>query len=472
MSASTERKNRLAAREAGTDKKQQAAQEAAKKAAVSKRRWTIGTIATILVIALIVFLSSPAMCRIVTAETIGTTKWTPTDVHYAMQTSNYNAYVSYNLQDYADQALNTSMLQTSALLQYAQEKGITLTDTEKEAVTEALKTLPEAAASYNVSVSRFISEMYGRGANRATLTKNMQNSILTGKASLAKSLEFSFTDEELDAYYDGLEGGGDLFDYAAYLVKTDETVTDAEAQATAEAIVMSFKDGEGEDYVQRLNDILAAEIPEASATASSGVSGSSLNSSYKDWLMGESREAGDVFAAKSTANDGYYVVLFLGRSDNTETVVSVRHILIKAEASEDGTYTDEAKAAAKARAEELLEAWKAAGSTELDFASLALVWSEDSGSSSNGGLYRDVHPGEMVPEFDAFCFADHQYGDTAIVYGESPAYAGYHIIFYVGSDTARHAIAAEALTRDATNAWLAELTLGLEPVRNWGYRFV
>ena len=58
MSASTEKKNRQAAREAGTDKKMLAAQEEARKKAQSKRRWTLGTIGVVLLIALIIFLDS------------------------------------------------------------------------------------------------------------------------------------------------------------------------------------------------------------------------------------------------------------------------------------------------------------------------------------------------------------------------------------------------------------------------------
>ena len=58
MSASTERKLRQAARAAGTDKKMLAAQEAAKQKKKSQIRWTIGTIAVVLLIALIFFLDS------------------------------------------------------------------------------------------------------------------------------------------------------------------------------------------------------------------------------------------------------------------------------------------------------------------------------------------------------------------------------------------------------------------------------
>ena len=69
MSASTERKNRIAAREAGTDKKTLAAQEEAKKQAVSRRKWTWGTIGVIVLIAAILLLNSGLMYTTTTALT-------------------------------------------------------------------------------------------------------------------------------------------------------------------------------------------------------------------------------------------------------------------------------------------------------------------------------------------------------------------------------------------------------------------
>ena len=58
MSASTEKKLRQAAREAGTDKRTLAMEKEAKEKARQKRRWTLGTIAVVLLIAFIFFLNS------------------------------------------------------------------------------------------------------------------------------------------------------------------------------------------------------------------------------------------------------------------------------------------------------------------------------------------------------------------------------------------------------------------------------
>ena len=98
MSASTERKNRQAARAAGTDKKMLAAQEEAKKKAISKRRWTLGTIAVILLIALILFLDSGFLYTKTTALTIGDTKYSPAEVNYRYGNQYYtllNQYGNY-----------------------------------------------------------------------------------------------------------------------------------------------------------------------------------------------------------------------------------------------------------------------------------------------------------------------------------------------------------------------------------------
>ena len=471
MSASTERKNRVAARAAGTDKKQLAQQEAEKKAAVSKRRWIIGSIAVVLFIALIIFLNSPLMYRITTAETVGDKDFSPAEVKFARANVNYNAYSSYFGEEYANSVVEENLKQTSALLKLAEDEGITLTETEKAAIDESLSRLPETAKQYHVSINRYISEIYGKGVNQALLRRCMEESILATKVSYAHFCGLDFDDEAIQNRRAELGADGKVYDYAVYTIAVDDTHTEEEVKAEAEALVMSFKDGEGDDYVVRLNDILAEEYPDAAAEVTTGMPGSSLDQSYRDWLEGD-RAEGDIFPARSLNGDAYSVVLFLGSAEDDETTAAVRHILIKAEAAEDGSYSDEAKAEAKARAEELLATWEAGDKTELEFATLAYLYSDDTGSNSNGGLYSVVRPGEMVEEFDRFCFENHQYGDTAIVYGESDTYAGYHIMFFVRAEAAGDASAREALANEAMDNWYKEITEGLEPVYHWAYKLV
>lgn len=130
--------------------------------------------------------------------------------------------------------------------------------------------------------------------------------------------------------------------------------------------------------------------------------------------------------------------------------VNVRHILIKAEADENGEFTDEALAAAKAKADEIYAEWQAGEATEESFAALAEQYSEDPGSNTAGGLYENVSEGQMVQEFNDFCFdASRQAGDTGIVYGNNGSYAGYHIMYFSGAgdiEVGRAQLLSSALT--------------------------
>ena len=114
--------------------------------------------------------------------------------------------------------------------------------------------------------------------------------------------------------------------------------------------------------------------------------------------------------------------------------VDVRHILIMPEGATNEnirteTFSEEAWAASEKKAQEILDAWKAGEKTEASFAELAKTESQD-GSSIDGGLYTEVTKGQMVQNFDAWCFDDSRvYGDNGIVKTEF----GYHIMYFVGS---------------------------------------
>ena len=544
MSASTERKNRAAARAAGTDKKTLAAQEAEQKARKSKRKWIIGTIAVLLCIALVLFLSSPLMYRITTAVSVGDKNYSPAQVKFIRTnarnslnlggyTVDYNTVSQYYGEDLADQLLESTalgqMARNSVLLKYARENGISLTPYEKQTVADTAKAqinaIGEAAKMYNVSTSTYMSGVYGAGVNETLIRSMLEEDALANKALFSKYISISSTPEDLASYYtDPIDG--DLFSYAYYLVKTDDSRTAEEAQATAEALVSSFtewrdegvalddiapfvapepvedaednaepaednaepaedaaepvedaaepaEDAQAVEPEDALRSILTKNFPDETLTVRNEVLGSSLEEITRPWLSEEGRVKGDITTLEAADGAGWYVVLFLDHNDNTEPVVAVRHILIKAEASEDGTYSDEAKAAAKAKADEILAAFNQGDKTEEDFAVLAFLLSEDGGSSSNGGLYSTVEQGQMVKEFDEFCFDEsRQPGDTAVVYGESGAYAGYHVTYFVEKLPARDASARDALRSKALNDWSTEITEGIEPVKRWAYKLV
>ena len=118
-----------------------------------------------------------------------------------------------------------------------------------------------------------------------------------------------------------------------------------------------------------------------------------------------------------------------------QNVINVRHILVMPEkdvdSDGDGTNdqsSEQAWAAAEQSANDIYVEWQL-DPTEDNFASIATGKSQDPGSTENGGMYEGVYPGQMVAEFNDWCFdPERKPGDTAIV---RTSY-GYHIMYFSG----------------------------------------
>ena len=139
--------------------------------------------------------------------------------------------------------------------------------------------------------------------------------------------------------------------------------------------------------------------------------------------------------------------------------VDVRHILITPEGGttgEDGsvTYSDEEWEACRAKAQEVLDAYLAGEKTEDAFAALATEKSQDPGSQANGGLYQRVYPGQMVTEFNDWCFDEaRKTGDTALV---KTSY-GYHVMYFVSTEPQWRYYAESDWTQEQTNRLIENL---------------
>ena len=164
-----------------------------------------------------------------------------------------------------------------------------------------------------------------------------------------------------------------------------------------------------------------------------------------------------------------------GTEDNHYNTVSVRHILVKAQDTDgDGTYSDKELEVAYNAVKAIEDEWLAGEKTEDSFAALATLRTEDQGSAEKGGLYEDIHKGQMVSGFEDFCFAGHQKGDYDIVLGSSDAYTGYHLIYFVGADGELYSrtLAEEDMRSEAYNDAVAKMVEGYEAQRTWMWRYV
>lgn len=177
-------------------------------------------------------------------------------------------------------------------------------------------------------------------------------------------------------------------------------------------------------------------------------------SAYSDSVFQGFTYTDDQLEAYYDENLDYFIAYGVEKSNLPN--IQVRHILIEPESDENGEISDEAWETAEKEAREVLEEWKNGEATEDSFAALANERSADGGSNTNGGLYDNVAPGDMVAEFDGWCFDESRKpGDTDIVKTQF----GYHIMYFVGQteEYAWKTIVANEMCYKDYQTWLEEL---------------
>ena len=349
-----------------------------------------------------------------------------------------------------------------ALADAAEAEGFTLPEEEQSQVDLLSSNLDSYATLYGYSnTNAFLKAQYGNGASKDSYLEYYSRNLLATAYQSAHEDSLTYTDEQIRAADDEDPTQYSSYSFAQYYIATSKyltggttdedgntTYTAAERESAVEAAREAIEPLTEASSLDELNEAIAAmEInadTEASATECTDYAKSSINSNFRDWVTDASRKEGDITCVEvaGTATDengeeidtvsGFYVVFYIGENDNKTELINVRHILVSfdGDQQDDGTYSDEVKEAALASAEEILSEWQSGDATEESFAELANSNSSDSGSNTNGGLYENVYPGQMVSAFNDWCFdASRKAGDTGIV---ETSY-GYHVMYFVGT---------------------------------------
>lgn len=362
--------------------------------------------------------------------------------------------------DYFMESAITSMTEVTAMCAEAEKAGFQLSEEKKAALESEFTTLETTAKNANFnSVSAYLTASYGKGCNEKIVRGILEKTYLAQAYMEEMYNSFTYTDSELAAYYEENKDNYDSYSFISYFAdgaeNTDEGIDSETAMANAKTLADSIIDGVAteDEFIQAVKDKAEADVSSVSSQ------GSGLSSTYGDWLKDSSRKAGDMTVVSS--DTGYYAVYFISRERSDGPTVSARHILTYVLPDANGEYTDEAKAEAKAKAEDILATWKAGDATEESFAALANANSEDTGSNTNGGLYENFREGAMVEEFSDWCFdPSRKPGDTGIVFNEG-SYCGYHVIYFVGEGETYDKVISEQDLRSADyNEWKTSVTEG------------
>ena len=377
---------------------------------------------------------------------------------------------------FLNQALdNMSVIQ--AALKAADAEGFQYPAGVQAEYDDNMAALKSTAAASGISVSQYLKGNFGAGVTEKVYGEQLLRVLRYSAYADAHQNSLSFSDSELEEAYAADRNTYDHVSYESVSISgTADSTTDAEgntvepteeesaaaleaAREDAQAILDGFQDG-GD---------LEALAQEHNGTYSQNESGNySSGSVMSEWLYDSARKSGD----SAVLEDGtiQYVVVFHDRFRDENPTIDIRHILVPlgtgsiAEGGEG--YEDEQaqlKADAHTKAEELLAQWQSGEATEDSFAALAMTESTD-GSKYDGGLYAEVYQGQMVAEFNDWCFdAARQPGDTGVV----DTQYGAHVMYFSGVNINRwQSQVASNLRSEAYAAWEEELTANSTVVRN------
>ncbi len=319
----------------------------------------------------------------------------------------------------------------------ARQNGLTLSADDQTTIQNYYDDLSAAAAGEGLSVSNYMARLFGKGASPDTLRPTLERLLLGSKYADQKLTEGDITDDAIQAYYNEHKDEFDILSFRAFTFVPDipdnataEQTTAAETAAKDKASAMLAAVTDETTFKAQCLVYASADDKSAYETDDASLY---KNTRYSDvsslaqstWLFDENaRKPGDKTLIEET--DGSYTVLyFISRSIDTTPRIDVRHILVEADRE---TATADEIATAKAKAEGILANYLSGAKTEESFSELAKTNSSD-GNASTGGLYEGVAPGDMVSEFNDWCFDTARVtGDTGIVQSDF----GFHVMYFVG----------------------------------------
>lgn len=345
----------------------------------------------------------------------------------------------------------------------ALKRGLELDEADKAYIDQQIEDLREEAEGagstgtddqpkVKYSLNAYLRKVYGGSINERFLRKQLKIQLLAQKYLAERTDEIAegYEQADIDAAYKEDTSKYDFVTFRAYTFKTTELT--AEENETDEQLKARQEKADAE-VKKTANDFYGAVKNEATFTAKAkelnkdtenyDVDKDTLYSMLKDsvsqnfsedaakWLFESSTKVGTTKLFSDEEN-GKYIVVLAVKAPHQEQTVTARHILFSTQDQNTGSdLSDEEIAEKKNQAEDVLKQFNEGSKTEESFAALAVKYTEDSGSSANGGLYENIYPGQMVAEFNDWCFDEsRQPGDVEMVKTDY----GYHIIYFIAKD--------------------------------------
>ncbi len=336
--------------------------------------------------------------------------------------------------DFIAESVQTDLEKMLPLCELAREKGIELTQAEKEAI--------------KIQAEAVNLERHQVGVKSTDIEDALAIRALAAKCEKAINAEKGLTDADIDKEYKDNTKNYDEVDYLRYVFsyeaedeeKEEDTASDdaeetvkltrEEAQQYANELAAVKTESEWDawmrDYLKKTKTDLTDEDLEAQVNATHFTAQKFTETDdFSNWAFNSSTKVGDVDV--SEMNDSFFVgMLTVAPHRDERETVDIRDILFM-----DRDYDGSSHLAQK-KAQDILQEWTDAGKTDESFTNLAIAYSADPDSKYKGGNL-SVRPGEKSTDYNDWCFDEsRQPGDTEVIQLD----AGSIILNFIGKGDA------------------------------------
>lgn len=491
--------------------KQRAKAAAEKKEARKWKTYGIVTCVVAVLVAALLFWDAGFIQRRAAAVTVGEKSYSAAEVDYYYFSLYNNMYALasyYNLdtskslkeQNYSDDTTwyqylcdnaKSSLTNVSTLAQEAKAAGFEMSEEIKADVAEAIQNTKDSAAENNVSYSFYLKRIFGRFMTPSIYEKVITEYQYAYAYEDYKTESFEVSDEDIQSYYEENKNSIDTYDYVCYrvnampetkdedgkeltLTKEDYDQAAKAAKKTAKALMDAVVAG---DEAQQ-----AALLVDDAVTDYSDISSGSLSSyTFGEWLADSERKAGDAEVVEQTTKvtigdasseeeevvQYYFATVFNNRYLDEYEAATMHTITVEAHDAEENADAD----AAEAKAQELMQQFEAAGSTEEAFLALSEAEEEEHDEDEDAGdvhvsahTYEKTGKGVLTDEQEEWLFGkDHQVGDVELLKDSD---GSCQLVFFVGyaEDAYWRVNVRSTLRSGLYRDWYEEVSKGYEAV--------
>lgn len=348
----------------------------------------------------------------------------------------------------------------------AAAEGYTMTENDI-AQLEAAKAAIEAYAQYSgVAVDEYLAQSFGKAMTYEVYVQELERVILADSYRRHVRDSFTYTGEEIDAYY---AQNKDQLDYytlrITYLAASNQPGYTAENPAAAMEVL---RDGwaeiekaiaNGVNYYEAVKPYVTEVEAESFGTddsAKTTMQGAGINSDYSQWVMDAARKEGDVTCAET--DGGMYIVQFVERDENDYNTRDF-YILSYPVSINPGDYNSEEEY------QTVLDMYTQFGSQTLN--DYYLRWQEGEGTVEAFGKIAEEYSATNNTSSKLEKTLKNQYGDVSEWLYDSARQPGdvtsmyceelgaYCMVCYIGENvTAAEYIAETELRSEDYSAWL------------------